>query len=99
MLRFEKVPKELSMAIPDYQTLMLPLLQIAADGKEHSLKEAIDILSKQFDLSDDELSALLPSGTQTIIYNRVGWARTYMKKAGLLTTPKRGHFQITDRGK
>jgi restriction system protein len=99
MLRFEKVSKEPSMAIPDYQTLMLPLLQIAADGKEHSLKEAIDILSKQFDLSDNELSALLPSGTQTIIYNRVGWARTYMKKAGLLTTPKRGHFQITDRGK
>ena len=88
------------MAIPDYQTLMLPLLQIAADGKEHSLKEAIDILSKQFSLSDDELSALLPSGTQTIIYNRynrVGWARTYMKKAGLLTTTKRGHFQITDK--
>ena len=87
------------MAIPDYQTLMLPLLRIAANGKEHSRKEAIDILSKQFDLSADELSALLPSGTQTIIYNRVGWAKTYMKKAGLLTTPKREHFQITDRGK
>jgi len=87
------------VAIPDYQTLMLPLLKIAADGKEHSLKEAVDILSKQFNLSDEELSALLPSGTQTIIYNRVGWARTYMKKAGLLTTPQRGHFQITERGK
>ena len=87
------------MAIPDYQTLMLPLLKIAADGKEHSLKETVDALSEQFRLSDEELSALLPSGTQTIIYNRVGWARTYMKKAGLLTIPQRGHFQITERGK
>jgi restriction system protein len=87
------------MAIPDYQTLMLPLLKIAADEKEHSLKEALDVLSKEFDLSADELSELLPSGTQTIIYNRIGWARTYMKKAGLLTAPKRGYFQITERGK
>ena len=87
------------MAIPDYQTLMLPLLKIASDEKEHSLKEALDVLSKEFDLSTDELSELLPSGTQTIIYNRIGWARTYMKKAGLLTAPKRGHFQITERGK
>ena len=87
------------MAVPDYQTLMLPLLKIAADEKEHSLKEALDVLSKEFDLSADELSELLPSGTQTIIYNRIGWARTYMKKAGLLTAPKRGHFQITERGK
>ena len=87
------------MAIPDYQTLMLPLLKIADDEKEHSLKDALDVLSKEFDLSADELSELLPSGTQTIIYNRIGWARTYMKKAGLLTAPKRGHFQITERGK
>jgi len=87
------------MAIPDYQTLMLPLLKIADDGKEHLLKESINILSEQFNLSDDDISALLPSGTQTIIYNRIGWARTYMKKAGLLTSPKRGHFQITEKGK
>lgn len=87
------------MAIPDYQTLMLPLLKIADDGKEHLLKESINILSEQFNLSDDDIAALLPSGTQTIIYNRIGWARTYMKKAGLLTAPKRGHFQITEKGK
>ena len=99
MVGSEKVFKEPEMAIPDYQTLMLPLLEIASDGEEHSLKEAVDELSEQFHLSDEELSALLPSGTQTIIYNRVGWARTYMKKAGLLTTPQRGRFQITERGK
>ncbi len=87
------------MAIPDYQTLMLPLLKLSSDGEMHSKQEAVDSLSKQFGLSEDEKSALLPSGTQTIIYNRVGWAQTYMKKAGLLSSPQRGRFQITKRGK
>ena len=87
------------MSIPDYQSLMLPLLKVAADGSDHSLKEAIELLSKQFSLTEEERAALLPSGTQTIIYNRIGWARTYMKKAGLLSVPKKGHFKITDRGR
>jgi len=87
------------MAIPDYQTLMLPLLQLASDGGVHSKQEAVEKLTQKFSLSSEEKSELLPSGTQTIIYNRVGWAQTYMKKAGLLASPKRGHFQITDRGK
>jgi restriction system protein len=87
------------MAIPDYQTFMLPLLQLAEDCEEHKLTDAIDALSNKFNLTDEEKEALLPSGTQTIVYNRIGWARTYLHKAGLLNIPKRGYLQITDRGK
>jgi restriction system protein len=86
------------MAIPDYQTVMLPLLQYASDKQEHSLRDAIIHISDLFKLSDEERKALLPSATQEIIDNRVGWARTYLKKAGFLDDPKRGYFQITDRG-
>jgi restriction system protein len=86
------------MAIPDYQSVMLPLLRFAGDKQEHSLREAIDHLADEFKLNDDERKELLPSGQQEVFNNRVGWARTYMKKAGLLETTRRGHFQITDRG-
>ena len=86
------------MTIPDYQTAMLPLLNLAADGEEHSLRDTIEELADHFHLSDEERKQLLPSGTQATFDNRVGWARTYMKKAGLLQDPKRGHFKITDRG-
>src|SRR5919107_4961195 len=86
------------MTIPDYQTVMFPLLRFAADGQEHSLREAIENLADHFDLSDDERKALLPSGRQATFDNRVGWARTYMKKAGLLQSPRRGYFKITDAG-
>ncbi len=87
------------MSIPDYQTLMLPLLKLAADGEMHRFSDAVETLALQFELSEDERKHMLPSGTQRTLPNRVGWARTYMKKAGLLTDPKRGFFQITDRGK
>jgi len=87
------------MPIPDYQSCMLPLLNYARDGNPHKLSDAIESLSNDFGLSRDEREALLPSGTQTIIANRIGWARTYMKKACLLSDPKRGYFQITDRGR
>ncbi len=86
------------MPIPDYQTCMLPLLKFASDGKAHKLSEATEALSTQFQLSIEEQETLLPSGTQYIMANRVGWARTYLKKAGLITDPKRAFFQITDRG-
>jgi restriction system protein len=86
------------MSIPDYQSIMLPLLKFSRDQKEHSLREAIETLAMEFSLSDDEKKALLPSGQQSIFDNRVGWARTYMKKAGLLETTKRGFFEITKRG-
>ena len=87
------------MAIPDFQTIMLPLLRIASDGKEHKLHNAVDQLGTEFSLTDEEMSQLLPSGTQPTFFNRVSWARTYLKKAGLFTYPKRTFFQITDRGK
>ena len=86
------------MAIPDYQTVMLPLLQLASDGQEHSLRGAIEELADQFGLSEQERDHLLPSGRQATFDNRVGWARTYMKKGGLLSSPRRGYFEITDAG-
>lgn len=86
------------MAIPDYETLMLPLLRLAADGNVHRFSEAVEKLADEFSLSEDERTELLPSGGQPIFRNRVGWAKSYMKQAGLLEFPKRGHFRITARG-
>ncbi|OBQ26580.1 MAG: restriction endonuclease [Aphanizomenon flos-aquae MDT14a] len=87
------------MTIPDFQAIMLPLLQYASDGKEHSLRDAITYLADVFNLSDDERKELLSSGQQAVFDNRVGWTRTHLKKAGLFISPKRGFFQTTDRGK
>src|SRR5688500_12309571 len=87
------------MPIPDFQTIMLPLLQIASDREEHSIHEAVESLASHFSLTDEEKSKLLPSGQQPIFYNRVGWARTYLKKARLIDDPRRGYFQVTSRGK
>lgn len=87
------------MAIPNYQSIMLPLLKFASDDKEHSLREAIDYLADEFKLTDEERKKLLPSGQQAIFNNRTGWARTYLKKARLLKSPQRGYFCITDEGK
>jgi len=77
---------------------MLPLLQLAADRHEHSLREAIDTLSLEFALTDGEKEEILPSGKQAVFDNRVGWARTYLKKAGLVESPRRSFFKITSRG-
>jgi restriction system protein len=86
------------MAIPDYQTLMLPVLQSGAAG-EVSIRDAIERLAREFKLTDEERTELLPSGKQAIFTNRVQWAKTYLVKAGLLQATKRGHFAITDRGR
>lgn len=85
--------------IPDYQTCMLPLLKFAADGKAHKFSEAVEFLSGEFKLSEDERAQLLPSKTQTVIFSRVGWARTYLKKAGLLEDAGRAVLKITERGR
>jgi restriction system protein len=87
------------MGIPDYQKIMLPLLMYASDGQEHSLRETIEALADKFNLSEEERKELLPSGQQAIFDNRVGWAKTYLKKARLLESPQRGFIKITDRGK
>ncbi|MCT7979593.1 restriction endonuclease [Laspinema olomoucense] len=77
---------------------MLPLLNLLADEQEHSLRGTIDSLSEIFALSDEERTKLLPSGKQSRFANRVGWAKTYLIKAGLLETTKRGYFKITEQG-
>ncbi len=87
------------MAIPDYQSIMLPLLRFATDGNEHSLREAIEGLAEKSGLTDAERKELLPSGQQPTFDNRVAWARTYLSKAGLLEATRRGHFRITQRGR
>ena len=84
--------------IPDYQTIMLPLLKLCADGKEHSLREATEKLAIEFKLDQNERGQRLPSGQQTVFGNRVGWARTYIKKAGLLDTTRRAFFKTSIRG-
>lgn len=86
------------MPIPDYETIMLPLLRSVADGGEYSMRDLIDTLATEFGLTDEERNRLLPSGQQPLFDNRVGWARTYLLKAGLLTSPRRGFIRITERG-
>jgi hypothetical protein len=85
------------MAVPDFQTLMLPLLKLASDGQQHSLSEAVEQMAKEFQLSHEDQTELIPSGQQRL-YNRIGWARTYLKKAGLLQSVAPGRFKVTDRG-
>ncbi len=87
------------MAIPDYQTVMLPLLRLADDEQEHKFRDAVEHLATEFGLTDVERGELLPSGTAFLFDNRVGWARTYLKQAGLLSAPKRGLFRITSSGR
>jgi len=78
---------------------MLPLLQCFSDEQEHSVQDLMSTLAKKFALSQDELNTLSPSGKQKIFYNRVGWARTYLTKAGLLEMSRRSYYRITERGK
>ncbi len=87
------------MAIPDFQTLMLPLLRLTADGREHSIREARELLATEFHLSEQDRVELLPSGRQPKFDNRVAWAKSFLHQAGLLTAPRRAHFQISDRGR
>src|SRR4051812_5706432 len=84
--------------IPDYQSLMLPLLKLVSDRKEHKYRDLIEKLAIEFKVTDEERKELLASGNQAIFDNRVGWAKTYLKKAGLLDSPKRATFVITNVG-
>src|SRR5260370_25334055 len=87
------------MAIPDYQTLMLPVLKVASDGQEHRISNVVNQLARDFGLTEEEQQQILPSGKQAVFANRVGWAKTYVVHAGLWEATKRAHFRITDRGK
>jgi restriction system protein len=86
------------MAIPDFQSIMLPLLKFLGDEQEHSKRESVEALAKEFHLTNEEMNELLSSGQQAVFDNRVGWARTYMKKAGLVESTRRGFFRITQDG-
>lgn len=86
------------MAIPDFQTLMLPVLRRAADG-EVSIQEVVEQLANEFTLTADERAELLPSGKQTTFSNRTHWAKSYLGKAGLIELTRRSHFMITEKGR
>jgi restriction system protein len=87
------------MNIPDYQSLMLPLLEAIADGREHLVGDVRESIATKLGLGVAEREALLPSGKQPIFDNRLGWAKTYLAKAGLVSSVRRGVYQISDRGR
>src|SRR4029450_1447014 len=87
------------MAVPDFQSFFKPLLELASDGEEHSVREAREVIAKNMNLSEADLSELLPSGTQTKFDNRVAWAKSYFVQAKVLESTRRAYFRITDRGR
>src|SRR5262245_43119643 len=88
-----------NVPIPDYETIMLPLLRHLQDGASHDTQETLDYLGDEFSLTEVERRQLLPSGRQPLFTNRVAWAKFYLKKAGLIESPRRGTYRITERGK
>jgi restriction system protein len=86
------------MSIPDYQTIMLPLLKVLSDGMPHKTKEVIESLARVLELSDSEKQEVFAGG-QPVFNNRVGWARTYLKKASLISSPSKGVLVLSNRGK
>ena len=88
------------MAVPDFQSLMLPLLRLAGDGMDHTFKDAVEAIAIEFSLTPEERNELLPSSSRTtLFYNRLAWAKTHMTMAGLLQAPRRGVFCIAQRGR
>lgn len=87
------------MAIPKFQEITLPMLRLASSGEVWSLVDAREEMANHFQLTEEELEELLPSGRQARFANRVAWAKVYLERGGLLSSPKRAHFQITDRGR
>jgi len=84
--------------IPDYQSIMLPLLEFISDGKEYKMRYVTDELAVKFGVTEEEQKELLPSGVAPVFYNRTAWAKTYLKKAGLIDSPKQGIVVISKRG-
>jgi restriction system protein len=87
------------MAVPDFQSWFLPLLQRLADGNDHAMNDLYEQLADDKGLSPEDRAELLKSGGQFVYQNRIGWARTYLKKAGLVESPGRGLVRITPRGR
>jgi len=86
------------MPVPDFQSIMLPLLRLAADGKEHFVRDAVEALASHFGLSDADRQLMLPSGRARLFDNRFAWAKTHLTKTLLLQATRRGYFKITERG-
>ncbi len=86
------------MPIPDFQSLMLPFLQVLSDGQERSMKEMVEALAQRFSLTEAELDELLPSGQQAIFNNRVAWTKSHLKNAGLVDNPSRGRVRLSSNG-
>lgn len=86
------------MSVPDFQSFFRPLLNLAADGREHSIQEARESIGKVMALSEEDMNELLPSGTQRKFDNRVAWAKSYFVQAKVFESPRRGYFKITQRG-
>lgn len=87
------------MPVPDYQKFLLPILKCIADGKEHKIRDIYEETANDFGLTKNERAERIPSGTQQLYKNRIAWAKTYLKKAGLITSPRRGIILITERGR
>ncbi len=87
------------MAVPDFQSMMLPFLQFAADGNEHELSAVTEHIAQHFKLTPEDREDTVPSGNQTRLGNRVGWCRTHLKQAGLIEYVRRGVFRISEQGK
>lgn len=87
------------MSVPKYDELMKPLLLAVQDGGIYKIKDVTATLAQQLNLSSEDMAEMLPSGRQTVFKNRVGWAKTYLKKAGLLDSPARATIVITEAGK
>ena len=87
------------MPIPDFQSVMLPLLQVLSDGQEWRMRDVTENLTKRFHLTPEEQEEMLPSGQQTLFNNRVGWAKTHLKGAGLILNPHRGKVRLSDEGR
>jgi len=86
------------MPIPDFQSLMLPLLKAASDGGVHAMKDVVLQLSDQFNLTEEERQQLQPSGLVRVIVNRVHWAKLHLLRAGVIEQVKRGTIRITQQG-
>ena len=86
------------MAIPDFQTLMLPLLELLKDGKVVKLSDMVELMSDKYHLTEEERNEWLPSKVQKTMYNRVAWAKQYLKNAELIDSPEKGFFVITQKG-
>jgi len=86
------------MPIPDYQSLMLPVLRLVGDRQEHTVSEMRQHIANDLDLTEDELAERLASDSQTVFANRIGWAVQYLKSAGAIRAVRRGVYGITERG-